>query len=73
MYIEKINCLASDIEEIKKAIKTNRKEINKRRKILSMTDDEKLETDIIMYLDEIENLKKLLQTKKQLLKNYKKL
>ena len=73
MYIEKINCLASDIEEIKKAIKTNRKEINKRRKILSMTDDEKLETDILMYLDEIENLKKLLQTKKQLLKNYKKL
>ena len=73
MYIEKINCLASDIEEIKKAIKTNRKEINKRRKILSMTDDEKLETDILMYLDEIEKLKKLLQTKKQLLKNYKKL
>ena len=73
MYIEKINCLAIDIEEIKKAIKTNRKEINKRRKILSMTDDEKLETDILMYLDEIENLKKLLQTKKQLLKNYKKL
>ena len=73
MYIEKINCLASDIEEIKKAIKTNRKEINKRRKILSMTDDEKFETDILMYLDEIEKLKKLLQTKKQLLKNYKKL
>ena len=73
MYIEKINCLASDIEEIKKEIKTNRKEINKRRKILSMTDDEKLETDILIYLDEIENLKKLLQTKKQLLKNYKKL
>ena len=73
MYIEKINCLATDIEEIKNAIKTNRKEINKRRKILSMTDDEKLETDILMYLEEIENLKKLLQTKKQLLKNYKKL
>ena len=73
MYIEKINCLASDIEEIKKAIKTNRKEINKRRKILSMTDDEKLEAEILAYVDEIENLKKLLQTKKQLLKNYKKL
>ena len=73
MYIEKINCLASDIEEIKNAIKTNRKEINKRRKKLSMTDDEELKLEILVYGDEIENLKKLLQTKKQLLKYYKKL
>ena len=73
MYIEKINCLASDIEEIKKLIKTNKKEIKKREKILAMQYDEVLETEILQYKEEIESLRELLKTKKQLLKNYKKL
>ena len=73
MYIEKINCLASDIEEIKETIKTNKKEIKKREKILNMTYDEVLETEILQYKEEIENLRELLKIKKQLLKNYKKL
>ena len=73
MYIEKINCLANDIEEIKKVIKTNKKEIKKRENILNMTFDDDLETEILQYKEEIENLSELLKTKKQLLKNYKKL
>ena len=73
MYIEKINCLASDIEEIKKLIKTNKKEIKKRENILAMQYDEVLETEILQYKEEIESLRELLKTKKQLLKNYKKL
>ena len=73
MYIEKINCLASDIEEIKKAIKTNKKEIKKRENILDIQVDEVLETEILQYKEEIETLRELLKTKKQLLKNYKKL
>ena len=73
MYIEKINCLASEIEEIKEAIKTNKKEIKKREKILNMMYDEDLETEILEFKEEIESLRELLKTKKQLLKNYKKL
>ena len=73
MYIEKINCLASDIEEIKEAIKTNKKEIKKRENILAIQVDEVLETEILQYKEEIESLRELLKTKKQLLKNYKKL
>ena len=73
MYIEKINCLASDIEEIKKLIKTNKKEIKKRENILAMQYDELLESEILQYKEEIESLRELLKTKKQLLKNYKKL
>ena len=73
MYIEKINCLASDIEEIKKAIKTNKKEIKKRENILAIQVDEVLETEILQYKEEIENLREQLKMKKQLLKNYKKL
>ena len=73
MYIEKINCLASDIEEIKKLIKTNKKEIKKRENILAMQYDEVLESEILQYKEEIESLRELLKTKKQLLKNYKKL
>ena len=73
MYIEKINCLATDIEEIKKSIKTNKKEIKKRENILAIQVDEVLETEILQYKEEIETLRELLKTKKQLLKNYKKL
>ena len=73
MYIEKINCLASDIEEIKEAIKTNKKEIKKRENILALQVDEVLETEILQYKEEIENLREQLKIKKQLLKNYKKL
>ena len=73
MYIDKINCLVTDIEEIKKLIKTNKKEIKKRENILNMTFDDDLETEILQYKEEIENLSELLKTKKQLLKNYKKL
>ena len=73
MYIEKINCLASDIEEINKLIKTNKKEIKKRKNIIAIQYDEVLETEILQYKEEIENLRELLKIKKQLLKNYKKL
>ena len=73
MYIEKINCLASNIEEIKKAIKSHEKEIKKREKILNMTYDEDLEIEILVFKEEIENLRDQLKMKKQLLKNYKKL
>ena len=73
MYIEKINCLATDIEEIKKAIKTNKKEIKKRENILALQVDEVLETEILQYKEEIEILREQLKMKKQLLKNYKKL
>ena len=73
MYIEKINCLATDIEEIKKLIKTNKKEIKKRENILAIQYDEVLETEILQYKEEIESIRELLKTKKQLLKNYKKL
>ena len=73
MYIEKINRLASEIEEIMKAIKTNKKEIKKRENILAIQYDEVLETDILQYKEEIESLREQLKMKKQLLKNYKKL
>ena len=73
MYIEKINCLATEIEEINKLIKTNKKEIKKREKILVIQYDEVLESEILQYKEEIESLRELLKTKKQLLKNYKKL
>ena len=73
MYIEKINCLATEIEEINKLIKTNKKEIKKRENILAMQYDEVLESEILQYKEEIESLRELLKTKKQLLKNYKKL
>ena len=73
MYIEKINCIASEIEQIKEAIKTNKKEIKKREKILNMTYDEDLETEILEFKEEIENFSEMLKMKNQLLKNYKKL
>ena len=62
MYIEKINCLATEIEEI-----------NKRENIIDIQVDEVLETEILQYKEEIDTLRELLKTKKQLLKNYKKL
>ena len=73
MYIEKINCIASDIEQIKRLIKTHKKEIKKRENILALQVDEVLETEILQYKEEIENLREQLKIKKQLLKNYKKL
>ena len=73
MYIEKINCIASEIEQIKEAIKTNKKEIKKRENIIAIQYDEVLETEILQYKEEIENLREQLKMKKQLLKNYKKL
>ena len=73
MYIEKINCIASEIEHIKEAIKTNKKEIKKRKNIIAIQYDEDLETEILQYKEEIENLREQLKMKKQLLKNYKKL
>ena len=73
MYTDKIQEIEKEINNIKNNIKANRKEINKRRKILSMVDDEDLEIERLEYVEEIEHLKILLQTKKKILKNYKKL
>ena len=73
MYTEKIQILENEILEIKKAIKANKKEIKKREKILSMVVDEEVETEIEMYKEEIEKFENQLKTKKELIKNYKKL
>ena len=73
MYTDKILELEKEINNIKNIIKANRKEINKRRKLLTMVDDEDLEIERLEYVEEIDHLKILLQTKKKILKNYKKL
>ena len=73
MYTEKIQILENEILEIKKAIKASTKEIKKREKILSMVVDEEVEVEIEMYKEEIEKLTKQLKTRKELIKNYKKL
>ena len=73
MYTEKIQLLENEILEIKKAIKANKKEIKKREKILSMVVDEEVEVEIEMYKEEIEKFTNELKTRKQLVKNYKKL
>ena len=73
MYTEKIQILENEILEIKKAIKASKKEIKKREKILSMITDEEIETEIEMYKEEIEKFENQLKTKKELIKNYKKL
>ena len=73
MYTEKIQILENEILEIKKAIKANKKEIKKREKIVSMVYDEEVETEIEMCKEEIEKLTNLLKTRKELIKNYKKL
>ena len=73
MYTEKIQRLENEILEIKKAIKVSKKEIKKREKIVSMVYDEEVETEIDMYKEEIEKLTNQLKTRKELIKNYKKL
>ena len=73
MYSEKINILENEIQEIKKCIKADKKEIKKREKILSMVVDNDIEVEIVMYKEEIEKFTNELKTRKQLVKNYKKL
>ena len=73
MYTEKIQRLENEILEINKAIKVSKKEIKKREKIVSMVYDEEVETEIDMYKEEIEKLTNQLKTRKELIKNYKKL
>ena len=73
MYAEKIQILENEILEIKKAIKASKKEIKKREKIVSMVADEEVETEIEMYKEEIEKFTNELKTRKELIKNYKKL
>ena len=73
MYAEKIQILENEILEIKKYIKADKKEIKKREKILSMVVDNDIEIEIEMYKEEIEKFTNELKTRKQLLKNYKKL
>ena len=79
MYGEKIEKLENEIQEIKKYIKADKKEIKKREKILSMIKDNKMvadndiELEIEMYKEEIEKFTNELKTRKQLVKNYKKL
>ena len=73
MYTEKIQKLENEILELKKYIKKDKKEIKKREKILSMVVDEEVETEIGREKEEIEGVEKQLKTKKELIKNYKKL
>ena len=73
MYAEKIQKLENEILEIKKAIKASKKEIKKREKIVSMVYDEEIEVEIDLYKEEIEKLTNQLKTRKELIKNYKKL
>ena len=73
MYAEKIEKLENEIQEIKKYINADKKEIKKREKILSMGVDNDIEVAIEMYKEEIEKFTNELKTRKQLVKNYKKL
>ena len=79
MYTEKIEKLENEIQEIKKYIKANKKEIKKREKILSMIAENKMvvdndiELEIELYKEEIEKFTNELKIRKQLVKNYKKL
>ena len=73
MYAEKIAKLENEIQEIKKYIKADKKEIKKREKILSMVVDNDIEVEIETYKEEIEKFTNELKTRKQLVKNYKKL
>ena len=73
MYTEKIQKLENEILELKKYIKANKKEIKKREKILSIAVDEELEMEIQIYKEEIEKFTNELKTRKELIKNYKKL
>ena len=73
MYAEKIEKLENEIQEIKKYIKADKKEIKKREKILSMVVDNEIEVEIEIYKEEIEKFTDELKIRKQLVKNYKKL
>ena len=73
MHTEKIQKLENEILEIKKAIKASKKEIKKREKILAMVTDEEVEVEIQLYKEEIEKFENQLKTRKELIKNYKKL
>ena len=73
MYTEKIEKLENEIQEIKKYIKADKKEIKKREKILSMVVDNEIEVEIEIYKEEIEKFTDELKIRKQLVKNYKKL
>ena len=73
MYAEKIQRLENEIIELKKYIKKDKKEIKKREKILSMVLDNDVEVEIEMYKEEIEKFTNELKTRKELIKNYKKL
>ena len=73
MYTEKIQKLENEILELKKYIKANKKEIKKREKILSIAVDEELEMEIEIYKEEIEKFTNELKTRKELIRNYKKL
>ena len=79
MYAEKIQKLENEILELKKYIKKDKKEIKKREKILSLIKDNAMvvdtdvEFEIEMYKEEIEKFTNELKTRKQLVKNYKKL
>ena len=73
MYTEKIQRLENEKTELKKYIKKDKKEIKKREKILSMVIDNDVEVEIEMYKEEIEKFTNELKTRKELIKNYKKL
>ena len=73
MYTEKIEKLENEIQEIKKYIKADKKEIKKREKILSMVVDNDIEVEIEIYKEELEKFTDELKIRKQLVKNYKKL
>ena len=63
MYTEKIEKLENEIQEIKKYIKADKKEIKKREKILSMVVDNDIEVEIELYKEEIEKFTKGKQRK----------
>ena len=54
MYAEKIEKKENEIQESKKYIKADKKEIKKREKILSMVVDDEIEVEIEMCKDEVE-------------------
>ena len=62
MHEEKIIKLENEIQEIKK-----------REKILAITTDEEIEAEVGAYKEEIEKYTNLVKTKKELVRNYKKL
>lgn len=73
MHEEKIIKLENEIQEIKKYIKADKKEIKKREKILAITTDEEIESEVGVYKEEIEKYTNLVKIKKELVRNYKKL